>query len=75
MEKGGSMTNIIRFPGYLHPDRKSYYHGCKHYTAFQDLLADLTEIELARLTTWHMKRLGPANWQAVLLKQASGAAA
>ena len=59
--------NIIRFPGYLHPDRKSYWHACKHYTAFKDLLSDLSDAEIGCLTKWHMRRLGPANWQATLL--------
>jgi hypothetical protein len=67
MEKGSSMTNIVRFPGYLHPDRKSYYHACKHYTAFKDLLADLSESEIARMAAWHLKRVGPGNWHAMAL--------
>ena len=47
------MNNVIKFPGYLHPNRKSYWHACKHYTAFKDLLGDLSEAEIGRMTKWH----------------------
>ena len=52
---------IIKFPGYLHPERKLYLHAGRRYTEFKALLADLSEAEIARMTKWHLKRLGPAN--------------
>jgi len=60
--------NVIRFPGYLHPDRNSYWHAGKHYKAFADLLNDLTEQEIAKMTAWHIKRgLGTGSRQAAML--------
>jgi hypothetical protein len=60
--------NVLRFPGYLHPDRNTYWHAGKRYKAFSDLLSELTEDEIAKMKTWHIKRgLGMGSRQAAML--------
>ena len=51
--------NVIKFPGYLHEDRKGYWHGCKYYAVLKDLIGDLTETEKARLTGFAILSLFP----------------
>ena len=59
---------IIRFPGYLHPEKNSFWHAGKHYRDLKTMLRDLTEDEIAKMTAWHLKRgLGKGSWQAALL--------
>ena len=47
---------IIRFPGYLHPEKNSFWHAGKHYRDLKTMLRDLTEDEIAKMTAWHLKR-------------------
>jgi hypothetical protein len=59
---------IIRFPGYIHPERGVYYHAGKRYKGFKDMLRDLTDEEIASTTAWHIKRgLGTGSLEAALL--------
>ena len=51
--------NIIKFPGYLHEERKGFWHGCKYYAVLKDLIGDLTETEKARLTGFAILSLFP----------------
>jgi hypothetical protein len=47
---------IIKFPGYLHPERKVYLHAGRRFTDFKDMVRGLSDSEAACLTKWHLKR-------------------
>jgi hypothetical protein len=59
--------NIIKFPGYLHPEKKLFLHAGRRFTDFKAMVRGLSEVEIARMTEWHLKRLGGGNWHAALL--------
>jgi hypothetical protein len=59
---------ILKYPGYIHPKKDSFWHAGRHYKTFEALVRDLTEDEIGKMTAWHIKRgLGVGNRVAALL--------
>jgi hypothetical protein len=61
---------IVKFPGYIHPTKDSFYHAGKRYQTLEAMVRNLTEEERDKTTAWHIKRgLGAGRWAAALFKR------